>query len=339
MTERNNTEHNDAVHPSSDLDLDRIRAALSGLYSTVDYKEQTGSTNTDLMGANDVADGTVLLANEQVSGKGRLGRKWVAPAGKQLIFSVLLLPDSLEHLGTLPLAGGLAVTDTVEGSVLKWPNDVHIDGNKLCGILAEAGPVGAAFKSGGFKTGEFKGGEFKSGKATGEFKSGDAEINKAEIDKAEINKAEVAPKTEVNKAEVNKAEINKAEVAPKTEAGAAPSARVVLGMGLNVTLTREDLPIEKATSLALEGRDTDRTQLAIDLLTNLRRRIAQWQNQDPQLMRDYRAVCSSIGQEVRLEAPTGDVEGIVEGVADDGRINVGGEYYSAGDVTHLRPQR
>lgn len=306
MTERNNAERN-----SNDLDLDRIRAALSGLYSTVDYKEQTGSTNTDLMGANDVADGTVLLANEQVSGKGRLGRSWVAPAGKQLIFSVLLLPDSLEHLGTLPLAGGLAVTDTVEGSVLKWPNDVHIDGNKLCGILAEAGPVGAAFKSGGFKTGEFKGGEFKSGKATGE----------------------------LNKAELNKAEINKAEAAPKTEAGAAPSARVVLGMGLNVTLTREDLPIEKATSLALEGRDTDRTQLAIDLLTNLRRRIAQWQNQDPQLMRDYRAVCSSIGQEVRLEAPTGDVEGIVEGVADDGRINVGGECYSAGDVTHLRPQR
>ena len=97
MTERNNAERN-----SNDLDLDRIRAALSGLYSTVDYKEQTGSTNTDLMGANDVADGTVLLANEQVSGKGRLGRSWVAPAGKQLIFSVLLLPDSLCLLYTSP---------------------------------------------------------------------------------------------------------------------------------------------------------------------------------------------------------------------------------------------
>lgn len=97
------------------------------------------------------------------------------------------------------------------------------------------------------------------------------------------------------------------------------------------------LPIEKATSLALEGRDTDRTELAIALLKNLRRRITQWENQDPQLMADYRRVCSSIGQEVRLEAPTGDVVGVVEGIADDGRINVGGEYYSAGDVTHLRP--
>lgn len=275
------------------LDIERIRTALADDFALVEYVEQTGSTNTDLMKAENVADGTVLLTNEQVSGKGRLGRTWVSPAGSQLILSVLILPDSLEHLGTLPLASGLAVTDTVEGSVLKWPNDVHINGNKLCGILAEAGPVGAAFKS--------------------------------------------APKTEVSKAEVNKAEVNKAEVAPKTQAAPAPSARVVVGMGLNVTLTREQLPIEKATSLMLEGRDTDRTKLAIALLKNLRRRITQWENQDPQLMADYRAVCSSIGQEVRLEAPTGDVVGVVEGIGDDGRINVGGEYYSAGDVTHLRP--
>lgn len=275
------------------LDIERIRTALADDFAVIDYVEQTGSTNTDLMQAENVADGTVLLANEQVSGKGRLGRTWVSPAGSQLILSVLILPETLEYLGTLPLASGLAVTDTVEGSVLKWPNDVHIDGNKLCGILAEAGPVGAAFKS--------------------------------------------APKTEFNKAEFNKAEVNKAEVAPKTEAGATLSARVVVGMGLNVTLTREQLPIEKATSLALEGRDTDRTELAIALLKNLRRRITQWENQDPQLMADYRKVCSSIGQEVRLEAPTGDVVGVVESIADDGRINVGGEYYSAGDVTHLRP--
>ncbi len=280
------------------LDIERIRTALADDFAVIDYVEQTGSTNTDLMQAENVADGTVLLANEQVSGKGRLGRTWVSPAGSQLILSVLILPETLEYLGTLPLASGLAVTDTVEGSVLKWPNDVHIDGNKLCGILAEAGPVGAAFKS---------------------------------APKTEFNKAEV------NKAEFNKAEVNKAEVAPKTEAGATLSARVVVGMGLNVTLTREQLPIEKATSLALEGRDTDRTELAIALLKNLRRRITQWENQDPQLMADYRKVCSTIGQEVRLEAPTGDVVGVVEGIADDGRINVGGEYYSAGDVTHLRP--
>ena len=276
------------------LDLERIRTALADDFTTIDFVEKTGSTNTDLMQATNVADGTVLLADEQLSGKGRLGRTWTAPAGSQVIFSVLLLPESLEHLGTLPLAAGLAVTDSIEGTVLKWPNDVHIDGNKLCGILAEAGPVGQAFKA--------------------------------------------APKTELTKVEVGKAEVNKAEV-NKAVGGAAPSARVVVGMGINVTLSREDLPIEKATSLALEGRDTDRTELAITVLKNLRRRIVQWENQDPQLLRDYRAVCSSVGQEVRLETPSGDVTGHVDGIGEDGRIMVAGEYYSAGDVTHLRPQQ
>ena len=281
------------------LDLERIRTALADDFTTIDFVEKTGSTNTDLMQATNVADGTVLLADEQLSGKGRLGRTWTATAGSQVIFSVLLLPESLEHLGSLPLAAGLAVTDSIEGTVLKWPNDVHIDGNKLCGILAEAGPVGQAFKA----------------------------APKTELTKVEVGKAEV------NKAEVNKAEVNKAV------GGAAPSARVVVGMGINVTLTREDLPIEKATSLELEGRDTDRTELAITVLKNLRRRIVQWENQDPQLLRDYRAVCSSLGQEVRLETPSGDVTGHVDEIGEDGRIMVAGEYYSAGDVTHLRPQQ
>ena len=276
------------------LDLERIRTALANDFTTIDFVEKTGSTNTDLMQATNVADGTVLLADEQLSGKGRLGRTWTAPAGSQVIFSVLLLPESLEHLGTLPLAAGLAVTDSIEGTVLKWPNDVHIDGNKLCGILAEAGPVGQAFKA--------------------------------------------APKTELTKVEVGKAEVNKAEV-NKAVGAAAPSARVVVGMGINVTLSREDLPIEKATSLALEGRDTDRTELAINVLKNLRRRIVQWENHDPQLLRDYRAVCSSLGQQVRLETPSGDVIGHVDEIGEDGRIMVAGEYYSAGDVTHLRPQQ
>lgn len=268
---------NSASAKNEELDLDRIRTELveSGLYSAVEYTEQTGSTNTDLMQAEVVQDRAVLLADEQVSGKGRLGRVWSAPAKTQIIQSVVLLPRSLDHLGTLPLAAGLAVTDIVEDARLKWPNDVQIDGKKLCGILSEAGPVGGA--TGG------KGGSFGAA-AAGE-----------------------------------------------------PAARVVLGLGLNVSLTKEQLPIENATSLALEGQETDRTELTIALLSALNKRLNQWQNQDPELMRDYRKVSSSIGMNVRLEAPTGDIFGEVLGVADDGRINVGGQYYSAGDVIHLRP--
>lgn len=322
--------------------MERIRTELAEDYAVIDYVEETGSTNTDLMQATDVTDGTVRLADLQTAGKGRLGRVWTAPKGSQVTFSVLLLPESLDHLGTLPLAAGLAVTDAIPGTVLKWPNDVLLDGKKLCGILAEAGPVGKAFKSGTFKSGEMNKAEINKAEVN------KAEINKAEIapkteaSKLEVSKAEVAPKTEVNKAEINKAEvnkakINKAEVAPKTQGGKAPSARVVLGMGINVSIAEEELPVPTATSLVLAGREDDRTGVAIAILKALRHRIEQWENQDPQLMDDYRKVCSSIGLNVRLEAPTGDVTGIVEGVAEDGRINVGGEYYSAGDVIHLRP--
>lgn len=336
----------------STYDLERIRTELAEDYAVIDYVEETGSTNTDLMQATDVTDGTVRLTDLQTAGKGRLGRVWTAPKGSQVTFSVLLLPESLDHLGTLPLAAGLAVTDAIPGTVLKWPNDVLLDGKKLCGILAEAGPVGKAFKSGTFKSGGMNKAEINKAEVN------KAEINKAEVvpkteaSKLEVSKAEVAPKTEVNKAElnkaevnkaeitkaeVNKAEINKAEVAPKTQGGKAPSARVVLGMGINVSIAEEELPVPTATSLVLAGREDDRTGVAIAILKALRHRIEQWENQDSQLMDDYRKVCSSIGLNVRLEAPTGDVTGIVEGVAEDGRINVGGEYYSAGDVIHLRP--
>lgn len=278
----------------TELDMTRLRAALADDYAELRYAPEIASTNTALMEATDVVDGTVLLTDSQTAGKGRLGRVWVAPPHTQVTFSVLLLPTSLEHLGTLPLAAGLAVTDAIPGTVLKWPNDVLLEGKKLCGILAEAGPVGEAQLSELFKAGE---------------------LNKAELNKTELNKAEVA----------------------KAQFGAAPSARVVLGMGINVSLAEDELPVPTATSLQLEGRDTDRTELAIAVLQRLRVRIAQWQNQDPQLMADYRAVCSSIGMDVRLEAPTGNIVGVVDGVGEDGRISVNGEYYSAGDVIHLRP--
>ncbi|WP_165241593.1 biotin--[acetyl-CoA-carboxylase] ligase [Corynebacterium lizhenjunii] len=288
------------------LDISRIRAATD--WAEIRYVEEVESTNTALM-QGEISHGTVLLTNSQTAGKGRLGRAWTAPAGTQLTFSVALLPESLATVGTLPLAAGLAVTDSVPGSVLKWPNDVLLDGKKLCGILAEAGPVGsfkaAPFKSAEFKSSEFKSGEFKSG----EFKSSEFKSN--EFKSSEFKSAEFKA----------------------GDQDLAPAARVVLGVGINVTAA----PLDTATCLADAALPTDRTDLAISVLSNLHRRIRQWHDDDPALLEDYRAVCSSIGQDVRLEAPTGVVTGTVRGVADDGRINVDGDYYSAGDVIHLRP--
>lgn len=114
--------------------------------------------------------------------------------------------------------------------------------------------------------------------------------------------------------------------------------RVVVGFGINVGLTREQLPVEHATSLLLEGLDTDLTELGERVLTGVEKRLFQWQERDPQLMADYRRVSATIGKRVRLETPQGDVFGLVDDVADDGRVIVDGQAYSAGDVTHLRPE-
>ncbi len=281
------------INNQINLELLEKELVASGLYADISYVAETGSTNTDLLEAENIADRTVLITNSQTAGKGRLGRTWVAPAGTQLTFSLLVVPDNVSTIGLLPLVGGLAIVDVIEGTELKWPNDVLIDGKKLSGILAEAGPLGGAFKSGKAD------GEFKSGKAEGEFKSGKAEGDFG--------------------------------------GEARPDLRAVLGMGINVTLSKEQLPVEHATSLALEGIEYSRTDLAVAVLKALARRLQQWENGDAALMDDYRKVCSTIGKRVRLETPTGDVIGIVDSVADDGRIQVDGEYYSAGDVTHLRP--
>ncbi len=110
--------------------------------------ESTGSTNADLarMATEDptLPDGFVLLADRQTAGKGRQGRSWTSPPLSGLTFSVLLKPDVPPlRASTLPLVVGLAVAQAVARLVpncrvgLKWPNDIHVDGRKLCGILCE----------------------------------------------------------------------------------------------------------------------------------------------------------------------------------------------------------
>ncbi|HQR38502.1 MAG TPA: biotin--[acetyl-CoA-carboxylase] ligase [Blastocatellia bacterium] len=107
---------------------------------------QLDSTNSLLKELADdgAAEGLVIVADEQTSGRGRHGRAWRSPAGAGLYASVLLRPViSVSDVALLSLAAGLAVADTLTGLAvmpveLKWPNDVLVAGRKICGILAEA---------------------------------------------------------------------------------------------------------------------------------------------------------------------------------------------------------
>ena len=117
------------------------------------YLPETGSTNSLLKEQASAADaaspphGTILLTDYQKRGRGRLKRRWEAPAGSSLLFSLLLRPDwPAERMVWLTMIAGLAVTEAVKNVTaldarLKWPNDGVVRQKdawrKYCGILLE----------------------------------------------------------------------------------------------------------------------------------------------------------------------------------------------------------
>lgn len=107
----------------------------------------TDSTNTRAreLAAAGAPHGTVVTANEQSAGRGRQGRTWTAPPGKALLYSAIVRPLE-DHHTMLPLSVPLAVCEAAEqlnpnlDCQVKWPNDIHVEGRKLAGVLIEARP-------------------------------------------------------------------------------------------------------------------------------------------------------------------------------------------------------
>ncbi|GGT57728.1 biotin--[acetyl-CoA-carboxylase] ligase [Streptomyces purpureus] len=265
------------------LNASSLRRALirpDGLWSSFELVSTTGSTNSDLAArAEELAHGTVLVAEEQTSGRGRLDRDWVSPPRSGLFVSVLLKPDvPAERWGWLPLltgvaaAAGLAKAAGVD-MALKWPNDLLVtvgdQERKTGGILAER--VGAD--------------------------------------------------------------------------------SVVVGLGINVTLGEDELPVPGAGSLLLaDAASTDRDTLLRAVLRSLEHWYEKWSAADGDpaasgLQEAYAAGCATLGRAVRAELP-GERALVGDAVAidGDGRLVVateggGTEAVGAGDVVHLRTER
>ena len=245
--------------------MDFIKSARRA--ENFEYVAETGSTNADLVAKAAGLQGfSVLVAGAQTAGRGRLGRVWVSPPEKSLAISVLVRPHgwSMENFGWLPLIAGLAMCRAVASAlpnrsvILKWPNDVQVDGKKISGILSELLP---------------------------------------------------------------------------------DASGVVIGAGINLTLTREELPIEAATSLSLEGSEISPDDFLDSYLAELQGLIAS-----PNEVADLvRAECATIGQSVKAIFPNDtEVFGEAVGIDDSGRllISVAGEpqllAVSAADIQHLR---
>lgn len=124
---------------------DKQLSTVLGDRWTVTVVPATASTNTDLMQAAEVGSvhGQALLAEFQHAGRGRRGRSWVGPVARNLAMSMgHLTSRSPFQLGGASLVVGVAVCEALvsqgaAGIGLKWPNDVIVNGAKLCGILVE----------------------------------------------------------------------------------------------------------------------------------------------------------------------------------------------------------
>jgi BirA family biotin operon repressor/biotin-[acetyl-CoA-carboxylase] ligase len=167
------------------------------------YAHVASTPSTQLLLPPEAPEGALVTAGEQTAGRGRLGRRWLAPAGTSLLCSLQLRPDVPgERLPELTGVAAHAVGEAVAAltgleTELKFPNDVLVDGRKLAGVLAEA-----------------------------------------------------------------------------------REGRVVLGIGINVNVADEELPLEvdrPATSLLAEtGRELDRAELLAEVLDRLERRYDAW---------------------------------------------------------------
>ncbi len=128
------------------LDLAQVRRGLAGAATgwMIDHFEEAGST-MDLARERALAEapaGTVIVAEMQSAGRGRLGRSWVSLAGVNLYFTVVLRP-SLHALRRLAMIAPLSVAEAIETvsglrAEIKWPNDVQLGGLKCSGVLIDA---------------------------------------------------------------------------------------------------------------------------------------------------------------------------------------------------------
>jgi BirA family biotin operon repressor/biotin-[acetyl-CoA-carboxylase] ligase len=114
------------------------------LGKNIHYWAEVDSTNTALarLAKEGCEEGTVVLADAQRAGRGRIGKPWFSPPGVNLHLSVLLRPSlQVNEARFLTLIGSLAIADAVAGynvkTQVKWPNDVLVNDKKIAGVLSE----------------------------------------------------------------------------------------------------------------------------------------------------------------------------------------------------------
>jgi BirA family biotin operon repressor/biotin-[acetyl-CoA-carboxylase] ligase len=241
---------------------------------TVHAFDSLGSTSEHAfrLAAEGAEHGELVVAEEQTAGRGRRGRTWASPAGKNLYASLVLRPElPPQRAPELTLLAAVAVAETLRGdgvvASIKWPNDLQVGGRKIAGILTELS---------------------------------------AEADRVHF---------------------------------------VVLGIGINLNATASDFPPEVAEQATSVQRVLGRRVNRAAFLARLLRTLEQWldlheqQGFEPVRAR-WRALSSTLGEEVLVKAERRELRGRAEDIDVDGalllRTEGGLERVLAGDVEQVR---
>jgi BirA family biotin operon repressor/biotin-[acetyl-CoA-carboxylase] ligase len=256
----------------SPLEPDQLSAAAGPAW-TVTLLPSAESTNA--VAATRPVAGSIVVADHQTAGRGRLDRQWETPPGTALTFSAVVDPElDDQDWPLLPLATALAVAEGVRRAAdvdprLKWPNDLL--------LTAESGPDRGA-----------------EGKLAG------------------ILLERVANPEDPDR----------------------PLA--VIGIGINVGMTREQLPVPTATSLAIAGAHVDRTTVFREVVKALTHVLNRLSDDPAAVLEQYRGACSTLDRHVEVHLPDGSVfTGLAEDLDAHGRLVVDGTAVGAGDVVHV----
>jgi BirA family transcriptional regulator, biotin operon repressor / biotin---[acetyl-CoA-carboxylase] ligase len=261
-----------------DLNPEKLEKSLAGKFfgHKLYFISETGSTNDEAysLGLNGASEGTVVIADSQHKGKGRMQRVWHSPSGVNIYTSVILKPQiPLSKASQISIVSGVAVAETLnqycpEKVWLKWPNDVLIGGKKVCGILAQI--------------------------------------------KMKANTIDF----------------------------------IVLGIGININLSREQFPQnikEIATSLFIEtGRKISRQKLIISLYENLAKCYKQLHQEGfDRIKEKWLRLAPMIGQTVQVMFKDETIEGKATGLDEDGSLMLFTDgnkkvKVSSGDATILK---
>ena len=136
------------------LNLYKEKLSTEVLGQSIQYYQKLDSTNTKAFEliSRKIENGTIVITENQLKGRGRHANKWISIPNKSLTFSIIIYPKAaLGQINFFSLIAGLAVTDCLNDynfkGQLKWPNDILIDGKKVGGILCESKISGEAIQS------------------------------------------------------------------------------------------------------------------------------------------------------------------------------------------------